>query len=106
MIHLSEKAEDVLKDYFKDREISPVRIFLQTGGCAGRTLAMVLDETKETDDVYTINGFTMIVDKELHVTTKDITVEYVSGAMGSGFRVESEIPVGGGGGCGSCSCSG
>ena len=32
MIHLSEKAEDVLKEYFKDKEITPIRIFLQTGG--------------------------------------------------------------------------
>jgi len=32
MIHVSEKAEDVLKDFFKDREITPIRIFLQTGG--------------------------------------------------------------------------
>jgi hypothetical protein len=32
MIHISEKAEDVLKDYFKGKEIAPIRIFLQTGG--------------------------------------------------------------------------
>lgn len=32
MIHLSEKAEDILKDYFKEKQISPIRIFLQTGG--------------------------------------------------------------------------
>lgn len=32
MVHLSEKAEDLLKDYFKDKQISPIRIFLQTGG--------------------------------------------------------------------------
>ena len=58
---------------------------------------MVLDEPKETDDVYKINGFTMLVDKELHEKTKDITVDYVSYGMGSGFRVASEMPVGGGG---------
>jgi hypothetical protein len=32
MIHMSEKAETVLKDYFKEKEITPIRIFLQTGG--------------------------------------------------------------------------
>jgi hypothetical protein len=32
MIHMSEKAEDVLKDYFKEKQIAPIRIFLQTGG--------------------------------------------------------------------------
>ena len=70
---------------------------------------MVLDEPKQTDDVYQINGFTMLVDKDLHVKTKDITIDYVSYGMGSGFRVASEIPISGakakGGGCSSsCSC--
>jgi len=32
MVHISESAEKVLKDYFKDKELSPIRIFLQTGG--------------------------------------------------------------------------
>jgi hypothetical protein len=32
MIHVSEKAEVVLKDYFKEKEITPIRVFLQTGG--------------------------------------------------------------------------
>lgn len=32
MIHMSEKADEVLKDYFKGKEITPIRVFLQTGG--------------------------------------------------------------------------
>jgi hypothetical protein len=32
MIHVSEKAEDVLREYFKEKQVSPIRIFLQTGG--------------------------------------------------------------------------
>lgn len=32
MINISEKAEEVLKEYFKGKEITPIRIFLQTGG--------------------------------------------------------------------------
>lgn len=32
MVHISEKAESVLLDYFKDKEITPIRIFLQAGG--------------------------------------------------------------------------
>jgi hypothetical protein len=32
MIYVSEKAEDVLKDHFKEKQITPIRIFLQTGG--------------------------------------------------------------------------
>ncbi len=32
MIQLSGKAEEVLKDYFKGKELRPIRVFLQTGG--------------------------------------------------------------------------
>lgn len=32
MVNVTEKAEKVLLEYFKDREITPIRIFLQSGG--------------------------------------------------------------------------
>lgn len=32
MVHVSQKAEEVLKEYFKGKEISPIRIYLQSGG--------------------------------------------------------------------------
>lgn len=68
-------------------------------------MAMVLDEPKETDDVFAVNSFTMLMDKDLHKMTKDVTVDYVVYGMGSGFKVTSEVPVGGSGGCSSsCSC--
>jgi hypothetical protein len=33
MIYVSEKAHEVIKDYFKDKEtVSPIRVFLSQGG--------------------------------------------------------------------------
>ena len=32
MVEISAKAEEVLKEYFKDKTIGPIRIFLQAGG--------------------------------------------------------------------------
>ena len=32
MVEISESADKVLAEFFKDREIAPIRIFLQTGG--------------------------------------------------------------------------
>lgn len=48
----------------------------------------------------------MLIDKELHQTTKDVTIDYVVYGMGSGFRVTSEEPIAGSkSGCSSsCSC--
>ncbi|NSW85181.1 MAG: hypothetical protein HPY84_02560 [Syntrophobacteraceae bacterium] len=64
---------------------------------------MVLDEPTEADDVFKVNSFTMVIEKELHKQTKDITVDYVNYGMGSGFKLTPEVAVGGGG-CGSTSC--
>jgi iron-sulfur cluster assembly protein len=66
---------------------------------------LVLDEPKETDEVFTTNGFTMLMDKELLGMTKDVTVDYVNHGMRAGFQLSSQVPIGGGAGCGSsCSC--
>ncbi len=32
MVEVSEKAEQILTEFFKEREIAPIRIFLQAGG--------------------------------------------------------------------------
>ncbi len=32
MVQITPKAEQVLKEYFQDKEVSPIRIFLQQGG--------------------------------------------------------------------------
>jgi Fe-S cluster assembly iron-binding protein IscA len=65
---------------------------------------MVLDEPRDADKIFQVNGFTMLVDRELHEQTRDLSVDYVDYAMGAGFRVTAEVPVGGKTCGGSCSC--
>jgi iron-sulfur cluster assembly protein len=65
---------------------------------------MVLDEPKEADEVFAINGFTMLMDKELSEQTKDVTIDYGIHGCGSGFKLTSEVPIAGAGSGGSCSC--
>jgi len=64
---------------------------------------MALDEPNDKDEVFKDNGNTYVVDKTLFEQAKPITVDFVQGAMGSGFMVSSSIPSNGG--C-SGSCSG
>ena len=110
MINVTEIAESTLKEYFKDKEIKPIRVFLQSGGCGGPSLGMVLDDPTDADDVFTVNDFTLLIDKELHGQTGTVTVDYVTYSMGSGFKVDSETPITGTSSCGStcgpsCGCS-
>lgn len=64
---------------------------------------MALDEPRETDEVFHINGFQFVVDKGFYKKAKPITVDFV----GYGFRITSSLNLGGNAGCGGCkgSCS-
>lgn len=65
---------------------------------------MALDEPRDTDNVFNVNGFQFIVDKEFYEKAKPVTVDF----MGYGFRITSSINFSPeGGGCGGChgSCS-
>ncbi|MCU0586662.1 MAG: hypothetical protein MUF52_00760 [Syntrophobacteraceae bacterium] len=52
-----------------------------------------------------INGFTVVMDKELYKRTKQVTVDYVNYGFGSGFKLTCESPISDGSACGSsCKC--
>ena len=61
---------------------------------------MALDELKDTDVAYDIDGFKYIVDKEFMEKTKPIKVDFNR----FGFKVTSGIDLGAG--CSSCNNTG
>lgn len=62
---------------------------------------MALDEPKETDDVYDVDGFKYIVDKEFMQKASSIKVDFSE----MGFKIDSGIDFGGSG-CSSCGTTG
>jgi iron-sulfur cluster assembly protein len=61
---------------------------------------MALDEPKETDNTFTVNGFQFILDKDFYEKVKPVKVDF----MGYGFKISSNMEFGAGAasGCGSC----
>jgi Fe-S cluster assembly iron-binding protein IscA len=64
---------------------------------------MALDEPKETDNVYDINGFKFIIDKNFYEKAKPVKIDF----LGYGFKITSGIDFGAsysgcGDGCGGC----
>ena len=55
---------------------------------------MALDEPKDTDNVYDIDNFQYIVDKEFLKLAKPITIDF----MGMGFKITSGLELGAPGG--------
>lgn len=112
MVSLTDTARAELDNYFVDKEKSPIRVYLNKGGCCGPSLTLALDEARDNDDVFDLKGYTIVVEKELMAIASPITVDMTD----YGFAVTSSLQLGGGscgggscgsgGGCGSGSGSG
>ena len=87
MLEITKSATEKIAEYLKDKEVTPIRIFLNTGGCGGPSLAMALDEPKDTDDVFDIDGFKYIIDKEFMKEAEPIKVDF----SGFGFQIDCGI---------------
>lgn len=101
MINVTKPAQEQVKFYFEGKEIVPIRLFLNPDGCGGPSLAMALDEKKESDAVFSFDDVEYIMDKALLEKASPVDVDF----EGTGFRLESSIkPPDGCTGCGSGSC--
>jgi Fe-S cluster assembly iron-binding protein IscA len=104
MLVLTDTAREEIAKYFEDKEKTPIRIFLASGGCSGPSLALALDEPAETDEVGDVEGFTFCMNKDLYEQAKPLTLDI--GPMG--FQVLSSLQLqqqgGCSGGCSGCSC--
>jgi iron-sulfur cluster assembly protein len=100
MLKVTKSATDKIAEYFKDREVSPIRIFLNSGGCGGPSIAMTLDERKDTDHTFDIKGFQFVVDKEFLREAEPIKVDYTR--FGFQFDCSLEFEEG----CSACPTSG
>lgn len=103
MINVSKPAQEQVRMYFEGKKIEPIRIFLNTAGCAGPSLAMALDEKKETDAVFTFDDVEYIMDKDLLEKASPVDIDFAE----TGFRLESGLkPAGGCTGCSGGTCGG
>lgn len=59
---------------------------------------MALDEPRETDKTFNVNGFQFIMDGDFYDKAKPVKVDF----MGYGFRISSSIEFPAGGGCSGC----
>ncbi len=99
MVEVTEAAQQQIIEYFKDKDLMPIRIFLNEGGWGGPSLAMALDEQKDSDDVYDLDGYQYIVDKDFLKKATPIKVDFKE----VGFSVTSNIELSSG--CSSCGTS-
>nr|WP_052515195.1 hypothetical protein [Dethiosulfatarculus sandiegensis] len=68
-------------------------------------MRLVLDEPKDADEKYEVDGLTYLIDKDLMEKSGNVKVDFVDNGWQQGFVLSSDNPLGGGNTCGaSCSC--
>jgi iron-sulfur cluster assembly accessory protein len=106
MFTVTEKANEMIKDFMKNRtEGLPIRVMVFEGGCSGTSLGMALDEQKQDDHVFEDNGLKFVINQDLLSEIQPVTVDFIETPHGSGFKLSSNF-VSAGGGCDSCSSCG
>ena len=98
MITVTPKAKRLMADYFKDKEIQPIRIFVRLGGCGMRTFGVALEPPKSSDAVFEIDGYTYVINRKLLKNVQPIKID----SDGIAFRMSGSgiAPPQGCGGCG------
>lgn len=92
MFEVSEEASEHIKQFLEELEGSrAIRILMNEGGWRGPHLVMALDEAKEDDELFTVQGVTFVVEKSLFARVKPIRIGYTHSTLGSGFTLESEL---------------
>ncbi len=61
---------------------------------------MALDESNESDELFTQNGLTFMIEKGLYEEVKPIKVDFIETPRGSGYAITSNLKPADG--CGSC----
>jgi iron-sulfur cluster assembly protein len=72
---------------------------------------LALDEPKNNDETYEVDGLKFLVDKELLTNCREIKIDFIDAGARSGFSISSPVPLSGGSSCasscgsgGSCGC--
>lgn len=85
-----------------------LRVRMVGGGCGGPKYQLGLDEKADEGDVVVeSNGLHVFIDPDSAEWMDQASIDYIEGAMGSGFKVLNpniESKTTGGGGCGSGGC--
>ena len=126
-IDLTDNAAQEVRDILEQQgnpEGVALRIYVAGGGCSGLQYGMALDENiEEGDQFFEDKGVAIVIDAMSLKYIAGSTVDYVTTAMGGGFKVENPnatkscgcgssfstgeegidgLDTRAGGGCGSC----
>jgi Fe-S cluster assembly iron-binding protein IscA len=100
MFEVTASARQELKTFFIDKGIQPLRIFLKTNTCGGPRLVVGIDEQRDGDRVFEIDGLTYVIEHGFFEEIKPLTVDFSN----NNFTVSAAVSFGEG--CSGCDITG
>ena len=90
-ISLSDKAVAKIGELLAGQEGNDqaLRVAVRGGGCSGFQYALAFDQAKADDNVFTVDGVSVVVDKVSMQFVFGSEVDYVEGLQGAGFQVNN-----------------
>jgi iron-sulfur cluster assembly protein len=89
-ITLSDKAVAKIGELLTGQENDQaLRVAVRGGGCSGFQYALAFDQAKAEDNVFTVEGVSVVVDKVSMQFVFGSEVDYVEGLQGAGFQVNN-----------------
>ena len=98
MLNMTDSAKERVKNLINDETGNHLRVFVQGGGCSGFQYGLAFDEKRDGDEEIEMDGFTILVDKWSGPYLDGVTVDYVDGLTGAGFKFDNPNATG------SCGC--
>ena len=75
MLQVTPSATQRMKQFFEGKEISPVRIFYHCAGYGPPSFAMTLDAPNDLDEIFEVDGFIYVVNRQTLAEVQPITVD-------------------------------
>jgi len=92
MIIVTDSAVKQLQNLIAEQADSAgkgLRIFVETGGCAGMQYGMAIDHLKEGDEIFERDGARVFIDAFSAKYLTGSTVDFSDDLTGSGFRISN-----------------
>lgn len=93
MITITDSAVQQLREISSEHPGKNLRIYVESGGCAGLQYGMTLDEKKEGDEVIERGGALVLIDQESLGYIQGSTIDFTDGLSGAGFKINNPNAV-------------
>ncbi len=97
MLQISERAIEKVKQLLaaEDKNGYGLRVAVQGGGCSGFQYGLTWEnEQRDNDQILDFDGLPVYVDPMSGMYLGDVSIDYVDGLNGSGFKIENPKATG------------